>query len=1028
MNFISRCSFSYLKTILIFVLLPFIFWSCKSVKKQSKQEKEVAYSFFQNVTSKYNILHNANLMLDAEINNIANASSRNFQIRQSVFDEPVSQGEPHKLMDSLITKVYKVINDKQESKYVHEAYLLIGEANYLKGSYYTAIEFFNQLVREQNNPTNYLPVAYAWKSRALLQINKIEPAKAVLDSALLSLTEEDSKKVFALVNASFANYFVRTGHFEKAITYLEKAQKLTRKSSDKVRWTFLLAQLYQETGQTEQALKSYRRISKSNVPFEMAFEASLQVAFLRGQAFDDIAQKVKPLKRMLREGKNDGFQDQILYQIGNIYYQNGRQEEALSFFARSLREPKRNNYQATETYLHVGDHYFGKGKYLEAQRHYDSVAMVLPADFTDVNKLRRRLGYMNEITALYQDVSWQDTLLHLASLDENDRNKLLDAYAVKELIDKKAAIAQASRLEKAAKQTRSSPVNAGYAFSTTNQYQEGGGASATDRTFYFNNPDELLLGQAAFKRRWGNRQLKDNWRFEAEGAGASRPGQLMTQSLQAVAEEKEKEVILDEEAFLNTAKSRYSMAIPATQEALDASHKKVHDNLIVIGNIYREYVKNKEEAIRVYTDFLKRYPDSAAAAEVYYALYRMYSDTDRSQADFYKQQLIALYPNSIHALVALDPGYLDRMKKEKSVLDGLFEKLYTSYLQGDYSNVIAGVTQDLETEYRHNALLSQLEYLKALAIGRTADVMQFSQALTQLVDRFPTDSLVTPLAKENLQYIAHNPDLFAGREFALEGGNQDRLAFVDEPNMTPWPALYIEGDYRTSIALSSDKPKILENKKETAAVQQDLLVANTTKEDIKKEEENTKFVAEKAMQETIVEKEEAVEEKELRIGATVSASQKEVVVGTGLNANLDLDLKGSTQGITKMVHLDNDYRDKELLPDSAEYYFIINVMSARTNVAPSRYGIGQFNRTRYQRAGIAHQLKVVNEENQLILVGPFNSFEEVKSYESRILPLMPEIMKVPVELYNSFIVRNELIPTLSDGLKIKDYYKVYTEQ
>ena len=103
-------------------------------------------------------------------------------------------------------------------------------------------------------------------------------------------------------------------------------------------------------------------------------------------------------------------------------------------------------------------------------------------------------------------------------------------------------------------------------------------------------------------------------------------------------------------------------------------------------------------------------------------------------------------------------------------------------------------------------------------------------------------------------------------------------------------------------------------------------------------------------------------------------------------------------------------------------------MDPKVNMAPSRYGIGQFNRTRYHNAPINHQLKVVNGENQLIFIGPFKSFEEVKLYESRLSPFMLEIMKVPAEIYNTFVITKQSIPSLTDGIEIKKYHQNYIEQ
>ena len=103
-------------------------------------------------------------------------------------------------------------------------------------------------------------------------------------------------------------------------------------------------------------------------------------------------------------------------------------------------------------------------------------------------------------------------------------------------------------------------------------------------------------------------------------------------------------------------------------------------------------------------------------------------------------------------------------------------------------------------------------------------------------------------------------------------------------------------------------------------------------------------------------------------------------------------------------------------------------MNARVNLAPSRFGIGQFNRTRYSGQQISHQLKPVADENQLVYIGPFVSYSDVKQYEVRVLPLLPDIMKIPGDLYNTFIITEENFGTLSDFDKVDDYHAVYEEQ
>ena len=113
------------------------------------------------------------------------------------------------------------------------------------------------------------------------------------------------------------------------------------------------------------------------------------------------------------------------------------------------------------------------------------------------------------------------------------------------------------------------------------------------------------------------------------------------------------------------------------------------------------------------------------------------------------------------------------------------------------------------------------------------------------------------------------------------------------------------------------------------------------------------------------------------------------------------------------------------LPDSAEYYFVVNVTDAASNLNSSRFGIGQFNRSRFAALSIKHQLKDVNSENQLIFVGPFNSLGSTREYERNILPLIREIMKIPAEKYNTFVITKDELDKFKNSSQINAYLDFY---
>jgi len=113
--------------------------------------------------------------------------------------------------------------------------------------------------------------------------------------------------------------------------------------------------------------------------------------------------------------------------------------------------------------------------------------------------------------------------------------------------------------------------------------------------------------------------------------------------------------------------------------------------------------------------------------------------------------------------------------------------------------------------------------------------------------------------------------------------------------------------------------------------------------------------------------------------------------------------------------------------DSTNYYFVVNVVNSTTDIAASRFGFGQFNRANYPPNAISHQLKLVGDENQLIYVGRFYSLDEVKKYARAIVPLLPEIMKVPKDKYSFFIITQENLNKLADKKTLDSYFEYYQQ-
>src|SRR5690606_12742183 len=120
------------------------------------------------------------------------------------------------------------------------------------------------------------------------------------------------------------------------------------------------------------------------------------------------------LRRMLRDGKNTTFKDQIYHQIGEVFYADSNVSEALVNYEKALRESTDNPYQTALTYLKLADHYFGEADYQTAKLYYDSVGMSLPADFPNAGAIQRKVANLDELIGQLRIVAHQDSLQYLA--------------------------------------------------------------------------------------------------------------------------------------------------------------------------------------------------------------------------------------------------------------------------------------------------------------------------------------------------------------------------------------------------------------------------------------------------------------------------------------------------------------------------------------------------------------------------------------------------------------------------------------
>ncbi|MEO8794871.1 MAG: tetratricopeptide repeat protein [Daejeonella sp.] len=888
------------------------------------QKDTVASRGMQNLTARYNILYNARELLNESQRNIEIAYQDNFENFIPVFKEPDEKlSEPElKKLDEVILKANTIVNEKFQSKYVDDAYFLIAEANHLKSNFYNAIEYFTYVYNSFPKEKELRQASLAYKIRSLISADRMEEAKSTLDSAFKYINTE--KKSVADLNAIKAQIQIYSREDGEAITSLEKAIKLTKEKNEKIRWTFLLAQLQENAGKNEAAQTNYSKVIKSNAPFDMAFNALLNKISIENERNGKKIDRAGQLNSLLKDDKNRDFLDQIYYEIANSYAEKDNLEKAIENYNKGLRQNSRNQNQRGLTYLKLADLYLKNSEFIQAKNYYDSTLNSLSPQNLNYPLVQKKASNLILLSSRLQVIAMEDTLQMLAGLPEAER---------------KARIGILSRRQAEKALQQSAPGQEATFYSNTEPFQ-----NSRDSKFYFNNVTALSQGFSDFKKRWGNRKLEDNWR-RGQRSASDLANAIQDNNVSASMVPNNPDELTP---TVQTTNGNPFDNIPLTTEQKNASDQRIAAAYYDIGNYYRDILTEPGNAIKNYETLINRYPESELNLPVYYNLYRMYAESDPAKSLKYKDLILKKYPETSFAKIIKDPNYNQKSDAQEQALQKAYNETYTAYESKDYAEVIRKASE-AETAFGQNNLSAQFAYLKALAIGHTQKLAALDTAFQQIVRRFPDDKLIVPLVKEHLIYLDENQNMMNKRVFALVDEDPNQPRFVEEPRT----------ENGVTLTLAKNPPANPENTNNPA---------------------------------------------------------KEVIATNDPDAN-----NGALKPVAETVN-ESGFTG---FADADEYYFVVNVLDPSVNLSSSRFGIGQFNRTNFAPNSIKHQLKAVNNQNQLIFVGAFLSKDAVVDYYKNINPLLKEIMKIPAEKYSTFFISKKNLDQLNSREKVNQYIEFY---
>lgn len=682
---------------------------------------------FHNTTARYNGYYNSRIAIKESVQAYAANQTIDYDTLLSIFlntDDNASSLYP--AMDKAIEKSTQVIVDhsieirgEEFNKWVDENYLCVARAHFYKQDYDKAIEVLKYTTKKYPKRKG-IAYHYSWLIRSLLKDNNSREAGIYL--AELNKLEELKRKEQLCLEKTNALFFIQQENYDAAVIDVEDAVALERKKKEVLRLKYLLAQLYNLSGDGDKAIPILAEISKKSNNYDLAFAAVMMQAKSVGNKVDGYAVK-KRLLAMLKDDKNVDFLDQIYYALAEIEWTELNIKQGLDYLQASVENSTGNNKQKSKSYNRIADYHYGEKDYQSAKTYYDSTLAYIPSG-KNKEALEKLLKNLDILVVELDLIDRNDSLISIYKLSDTERIKKLTRVQDKIRRDKikKAQEAKILADKKASQKTKSSKKKG---------------------SWYFYNDNARSLGLKEFKKVWGDRPNTDNWRLKskledntlANNNLANNPAGLPAVKVPSI-----------EELSKDLPKSEGDVATLENQTMLA---------LFQSGIVYKENFSDYNNAIEAYENLLSRYDTTSLQLNIYYQLYRLYKSKEnqagkeffsfdsRSNSFYYEDLILNEYPDSEFAQLIKNPNYLKEKAAAELADANIYDKLYFNFRnQSDSVNKVM-IDSVLATSLQ-DAIASKVLFLSARLSANMRDTTRLLADLGSIITNYPNEAVYPP--------------------------------------------------------------------------------------------------------------------------------------------------------------------------------------------------------------------------------------------------------------------------------------------
>lgn len=399
--------------------------SLLAVTSCSRKKDKFINRSWHSLNTKYNILYNGNIALEAGKTTINSTYSDNYWkilpverlqitdddlLKEKVLDPNFQRAEEKAIKAIQVHGMN--IKGKEKNPQIDDSYILLGKARYYDCRFIAAQQAFNYVLFKYPASSN-INLAKIWRAKTNLRLENEGTAIKNLKDLIASNKLSNEENVVA--SSALAQAYITTKIIDSAIIQIQRASSFTKDNHELGRLRFIEGQLYSSLGVIDSANFAFDKVIALKRKTPRIYTISAYLEKIKNFDFenDDKLVLENLLESLELNRENRPFLDKIYHQIANYHIKNNKDSMAVAYYNKSLRSNSKDTYLTALNYQILADLNFDYSEYRLAGSYYDSTLLSLKKKSKSFRVIKRKRDNLEDVIFYESVVQDTDSILEI---------------------------------------------------------------------------------------------------------------------------------------------------------------------------------------------------------------------------------------------------------------------------------------------------------------------------------------------------------------------------------------------------------------------------------------------------------------------------------------------------------------------------------------------------------------------------------------------------------------------------------------